>query len=796
MHHPPLRSLALALLFASALAPAAGAEPFPRPAGLEPDVRFWVRIYSEVDTQGGLIHDATDLGVVYDVVRFGDRQSPRAREQQTDSAKKEIAAALRALAKGKRSGLSRRERHVLAQFPDGVSNRTLAEAARNVRFQLGQADKFRAGIVRSGAWHDHIEGTFREMGLPTELASLPHVESSFRHDAQSHVGAAGLWQFMRSTGRRYMSVDHVVDERLDPFESTRAAAKLLAANKQVTGTWPLALVAYNHGAAGMRRAARTVGTTDIETILRKYRSRTFGFASRNFYVEFLAAREVETNAERYFGPIRRDAPVAYDRIELPFYAKASSLASAIGVPVETLRAANPALSRLVWSGQKFVPRGFALRVPSAELARPLALALDDLAADQRFAAQTADRTHRVRRGDTLSGIAARYGTSVRELAAANKLRSHHTIRVGQVLRLPHGGGVVLASAKPAAKAKPSRSAKASAPAAPPPEGVYTVRRGDTLASIARRFGTTERELLAANDVRDRNRIYPGQSLRVGADAPEPAAPPSAITLAAATAPIEREEPAAANAPSAAAIALAEVAAVDVAPGPDAAPSERDAARDASPASGSPSEALAADDAGASDGDGDGSSDGADASANAGATASADEGAADDAADEPATELAADETTTELARDLLADPADYSVADDGTIEVQPTETLGHIAEWLDVRASRLRQLNRLRFGTPIAVHQRLRLDFERVARDEFERRRLQHHRALQTEYFERYEITGTREHVVRRGDSVWVLAQRSNVPLWLLQQYNPDLEVESLSAGAKLTLPVVRRHQPS
>ena len=157
-----------------------------------------------------------------------------------------------------------------------------------MRFQLGQADRFRAGLIRAGAWEDYIRQTLTDMDLPVELVALPHVESSYNPLAYSRVGAAGMWQLTRSTGRRYLRVDSVVDERLDPFRATVAAARLLEHNHDVTGTWPLAITAYNHGAAGMRRAVRKLGTNEITTIVRQYRSRTFGFSSRNFYPAFLS----------------------------------------------------------------------------------------------------------------------------------------------------------------------------------------------------------------------------------------------------------------------------------------------------------------------------------------------------------------------------------------------------------------------------------------------------------------------------------------------------------------------------
>jgi len=184
---------------------------------------------------------------------------------------------------------------------------------------------FREGLVRSGAWSSHIAEVFANQGLPAELAVLPHVESSFNPAAYSKVGAAGLWQFMRSTGRRYMRIDAAIDDRMDPFRSTEAAAQLLAYNYRLLGTWPLALTAYNHGAAGMRRAKESVGTDDIERIVRTYKSPSFGFASRNFYVSFLAALEVDHNPDKYFKDLEPLPEVKFAEISTPSFVPISSL---------------------------------------------------------------------------------------------------------------------------------------------------------------------------------------------------------------------------------------------------------------------------------------------------------------------------------------------------------------------------------------------------------------------------------------------------------------------------------------
>ncbi len=768
--------LLLVWLTATAALPAPGhaeSNPFPAPASLEPDVRFWTRIYTEVGTNGGLLHDPRDLSVVYEEVELLKGVSQRTRDHAIQKRRERYERILRKLSGGTRGGLTDDEARVLALFPAQVSNGTLSEAAKNIRFQLGQADKFRAGVIRSGAYVDHIEKTLAEMGLPRQIAALPHVESSFTPTAYSRVGAAGLWQFTRSTGQRFMQVDHIIDERLEPDKATVAAARLLEQNYRVTGSWPLAITAYNHGASGMRRAIQQVGSRDIGRIVREYRSPSFGFASRNFYVEFVAASRIADEAERYFGHLVRDTPIDFDRMELPFYATPDTLSRVLGVPVSTLQAANPALRPAVWQGQKRIPRGFEIKVPRAELPRPMQVALADMPKSERHAKQTRDTYHIVSSGESLSRIAARYGVRESELQALNGLRSRNHIRAGQKLRLPSDQTKTQRIAEVRTEQPaPSSPTPVAESIEIPADGKYTVRRGDSIARIARLHAMSESELLQVNRLPNRNKIYPGQVLQVSSSAEqtvaraEPVEPAAAPEVAVRPEPVVEQQASAAAvpAPSAAAPApeptmIAEAATIAeeqplAAAQPDA-ETPPAAIEPANPPAGEPETLVAV---------------------------AAEEGMAVDGADgeRPG---------------LLADPSDYSVAADRTIEVQNMETLGHYAEWLEIRTSDIRSLNKLKYNQSLPIHGHLKLDFSKVDSAEFENRRIDYHRSMQEEFFTEWEIAGTETHELKRGDTVWVLSQRRfNVPLWLLQQYNPDTDLQSTMPGTQITVPVLKRRE--
>ena len=624
------------LLWVSLVAIASGQELFPRPPELASAVAFWTRVYTEVDSNSGFLHDSRNLAVVYETLKFGENSSSRQRSRIRDRAAEKYEDILKKLASGERGGLTTDEARVLALWPAGTSDEEFARAANRVRFQLGQADRYRAGLIRSGRWRPYIEQALADAGLPRELAAMPHVESSFDPTAYSKVGAAGLWQFTRSTGLRYMQIDHIIDERRDPYLSTDAAVRLLKDNYDTIGSWPLAITAYNHGLAGMRRAVQVVGTDDIGAIVEKYESRTFGFASRNFYAAFLAALDVDRHAENYFGKVAIDPPLQTTAVLLPDYVDAAPLAKAWHLSLSEFKRFNPALQDTVWAGDKFIPRGFEVRLPALTGSNPGEL-LAAISPDLKFPDQRPDLYHRVRPGDTLSEIADQYGISLSALVRANGLSNRNFIRVGQQLTLPVSGSEVAAvAAIQETAAEPPRPTTPQ----PTPEAVAAVQQAEEDSESVETPVAPEENLLASNQAT-----------------------------------------------------------------------------------------------------------------------------------------------------LAADPSDYTVAADNTIVVQDMETLGHYADWLEIKTQRLRDINRMPFEQAVVVGKRIKLDFSKVDPALFEARRVAYQAERQESFFMSYQIDAIVEHVVRSGESLWLLAQHQyDVPVWLLRQYNPDVDLDRIKPGIVIRFP--------
>ncbi|MBI2950443.1 lytic transglycosylase domain-containing protein [bacterium] len=278
---------------------------FPRPPELREAVEFWKRVFVVYGTDHGVVHDSENLTVVYGVEGLGSR-ADSGRDRERKRAQKSILAryqrALERFANGQADtarlfGDDLRVWTALGKTTDRLRYR---RALETLRLQVGQRDRFERGLTASGPYLEEIRRILRSHGVSDSLAVLPFIESAFNVRAYSKAGAAGLWQITRPAGRRFLRINRRVDERRDPFKSTGAAARILKENHAFLGTWPLAITAYNHGPGGMARAVKTLGTRDIATIIRSYKGKRFGFASRNFYPEFLAALDVIHNRREYY----------------------------------------------------------------------------------------------------------------------------------------------------------------------------------------------------------------------------------------------------------------------------------------------------------------------------------------------------------------------------------------------------------------------------------------------------------------------------------------------------------------
>lgn len=330
---------------------------------LATEIKFWKKIFSEVSLNQYLIHDSQNLAIIYKLVEIDTTLGPRQRSKELEAAKDEVKNLLLKFHSGdfQETALTPWERQVYEPFAALTEKDKFLQASQRVRAQQGIRENFMAGVKRSFAYLPYIETVFAQEGLPHELIYLPHVESSFNPEAMSHVGAAGMWQFMRATARLYMKIDRVVDERFDPLVSTRSAARLLKYNYQELRDWALAITAYNHGLGSMRKARREHG--DYMTIRENYLRRSFGFASKNFYPEFLAVVDISDSIDYYFPGIEKSAPLEFQEIQLPRPVTLTWFSNAFQIPAEELQKLNPGYRKAVWSGEIPAPAGYRLRLP-------------------------------------------------------------------------------------------------------------------------------------------------------------------------------------------------------------------------------------------------------------------------------------------------------------------------------------------------------------------------------------------------------------------------------------------------
>jgi len=464
-------------------------DPFPELAALEPNVDFWTRVFAEWTMGQVAIHDLEYPAIVYEVIDL-----PGPIGEGYSDAQRDWVDALRGnwedyllTLQGKVAHdkpLDDIDKQWVLYFATVVGADKLEGAHERVRTQRGLRERFRGGLERSMRFDGLIRMILRQNGLPEDLAYLPHVESSFQYHARSTAGAAGMWQFTRGTGKRYMTINSAIDERLDPIAASHGAAGYLKNAYEKLGSWPLALTSYNHGVEGMRRAKNRFGT-DFEKIFREYDGRLFGFASKNFYAEFLAARRVARDSDRYFPEgYTPEAEFDLDSVVLEHRVTPYWISTHYQVPLDELATINPAWSSRAVKNALRLPIGTAVWLPEGTLD-----ALEASGGAIQPPALPADgAAYVVRHGDTLSSIAAEHAMGLSQLRQLNGMApASSLIRPGQTLRV----------------------------GAPAVSGPHVVRRGETLSEIAREYGVTLGSLRAANGMSSRSSlIHAGQQLQV------------------------------------------------------------------------------------------------------------------------------------------------------------------------------------------------------------------------------------------------------------------------------------------
>ncbi len=359
-------------------------ENFQIPPALIPRVAFWFDVYSKYGSHQQIIHHIDYPWWIIEVIDTADILSGPANAQwlNVEKAKKMTKAKIAAtrisfqrLAQKVRKSkeLTDSEQVMLKKIdllPGGIQA-NLNQVAKRLRLQTGQKDFYLEGLRKSTRYLTYMEKIFTDRGLPKELTRLPLVESSFNEDAGSKVGALGIWQLMPAVSKKFISVTDEIDERKSPFKATTVAAKMFQENfRLLSGCWPLVVTAYNHGPGSLRKAVKDLGTDDIGVIITKYRGGSFGFASENFYSEFLAALIVEQYSKEVLGDLAdlnlKLESASVEPLNLPRNAKIGQILALSQLSAEEFISYNPDLKKALRLN-RVLPKGFTLFLPSLQL---------------------------------------------------------------------------------------------------------------------------------------------------------------------------------------------------------------------------------------------------------------------------------------------------------------------------------------------------------------------------------------------------------------------------------------------
>ena len=480
------------------------------PKGMEGRVNFWVNVFTKYGKHHYVLHHRAYPQVVFKVLDFNvythsmsANQLERYKEQVKRNEVKKILNMVKGFSLG-RNPQNSFEREIytkLINLPGGKNNFEKVYKDELVRAQAGIKEEYIEALKRSGRYISIMEKIFaNEYHLPIELTRLPFVESSFNYKAYSAVGAAGIWQFMRRTGASMgMVINNAVDERRDPVIATRAAAKYLRSNYRTLGSWALAITAYNHGAAGVARKVKEYGSNNIAYMVEHPTKRLLGFASNNFYAEFLAALEVYENMNKYFPGIRQEPSLQFLQYPLHYPIKVTEVSKRLNLSVDAIQKYNYSLTNKTLAGYYLIPKGFKIKLPREYVNKLSLLNTPDKSAKyvaSKPAWEISPRYYTVRRGDSLGSISNRLNISVSNLKKINGLKSDR-ITVGQRLLVNNNGG---ASSNTVTKTITNKV-------------TYIVKRGDTLIGISKKYKVSIEDIKRYNGLKG-NIVNIGQKLQI------------------------------------------------------------------------------------------------------------------------------------------------------------------------------------------------------------------------------------------------------------------------------------------
>ena len=352
---------------------------------------------------------------------------------------------------------------------------------------------FIRSLKRAGRYRPYIVKEFKKAGLPEELSWLPLIESGFNVKALSPARALGLWQFIPSTGYKFgLKRNYFIDERLDPEKSTQAAIAYLSELHNIFGDWATVLAAYNCGEGRVLRTIRKQRTNYLDNFWDLYEK--LPRETARYVPRFLATLHIINNLSKYdIDPGEIESPTPYKIFSVKKQVRLVDIAGAMNIPVKSLKSLNPELRYALLPADPY-----DLRIPSANADQFLAQ-FNKIKPSRTTTTPKKYVYHRIKRGETLSCIAQRYGTSIKTLTSANKMSARSVLKIGRVLKIPTTNtGFTNRIAGKSSKTN-GKTIK------------YTVKSGDNLWIIANTYGTTTKNIQKANHLRS-TRLHIGQKL--------------------------------------------------------------------------------------------------------------------------------------------------------------------------------------------------------------------------------------------------------------------------------------------